>query len=89
MELASATWRSSRHRGAGGVGVGILPAKKSFGRKATGEAMFASPEQSSALVQEWPLVRLVEWGTGFRARSFTDRKSRVRRLCQFVPGHAG
>jgi len=51
--------------------------------------MFASPEQSSALVQEWPLVRLVEWGTGFRARSFTDRKSRVRRLCQFVPGHAG
>jgi hypothetical protein len=58
----------------------------------TGEAVFGSAEQLAALVQEWPIARLVEvWNQlpGVRQiRKFTDRKSGMRRLWQAVQGVA-
>jgi len=53
-----------------------------------GEAVFGSAEQLAALVQAWPIARLVEvWNQlpGVRQiRKFTDRKNGVRRLWQAV-----
>jgi hypothetical protein len=57
-----------------------------------GEAVFGSAEQFAALVQEWPLARLVEvWNQlpgAKQLRKFTDRKSGVRRLWEAVQGVA-
>jgi hypothetical protein len=48
----------------------------------TGEAVFGSAEQLAALVQEWPIARLVEvWNQlagAKQIRKFTDRKSGAR-----------
>jgi hypothetical protein len=57
-----------------------------------GEALFGSAEEFAALVQEWPLARLVGvWNQLPGAKQvckFTDRKSGVRRLWQAVQGLA-
>ena len=57
-----------------------------------GEAVFGSAEQLAALVQEWPIARLVEvWNQlpgAKQIRKFTERNSGVRRLWQAVQGVA-
>jgi len=57
-----------------------------------GEAVFGSAEQLTALVQEWPIARLVEvWNQlpgAKQIRKFTDRKSGIRRLWQAAQGLA-
>lgn len=58
----------------------------------TAETVFGSAEQLAALVQEWPMARLVEvWNQlpgAKQIHKFTDRKSGVRRLWQAVQGVA-